>query len=161
MHQSRLCSNKKIIFKNNRMKSPTHSVILRSALFVAVFGLAPLLPNQSRAYPLGKVTFKNDAPFAGSTGNHSLMSSGTENLLTVSAWADTGANSPANLYQWFWLLGVDSGTGNGALIDGNESMTLDIDKSAGASMIIFFYTGGDGGSGNGNLARITISGFTS
>jgi hypothetical protein len=143
------------------MKSPTHSFIPRIALFVVAFGLAPFLPQQSEAYPLGKVTFKNDAPFAGSTGNHSLMSSGTENLLTVSAWADQGATLPANLYQWFWLLGVDSGTGNGALIDGSESMTLDIDKSAGAAMIVFFYTGGDGGSGNGNLARITISGFTS
>src|SRR5258705_3096975 len=125
------------------MKSPTHSFVLRIALFVVAFGLASFLSQRSEAYPLGKVTFKNDAPFAGSTGNHSLMSSGTENLLTVSAWADTRATSPANLYQWVWLLGVDSGTGNGALIDGNESMTLDIDKSAGASMITFFYTGGD------------------
>lgn len=143
------------------MKPPVQSLTLRIALFAVVFGLAPLLPEQSHAYPLGKVTFKNDAPFAGSYGNQSLTSSGTENLLTVSAWADTGATSPAVLYQWFWLLGIDSGTGNGALIDGSESMTLDIDKSAGAAMITFFYTGGDGGSGNGNLARITISGFAS
>ena len=143
------------------MKSPTRSFILRTAFFVVAFGLAPFLSQRSQAYPLGKVTFKNDAPFAGSYGSHSLTSAGTENLLTVSAWADTGATSPAVLFQWFWLLGIDSGTGNGALIDGNESMTLDIDKSAGAAMIIFFYTGGDGGSGNGNLARITISGFAS
>src|SRR5439155_2329746 len=60
-----------------------------------------------------------------------------------------------------WLLGIDSGTGNGALIDGNESMTVQFDKSAGACMITFFYTGGDGGSGSSNLARISIAGFAS
>lgn len=142
------------------MKSPTHSRI-RIELFAVVFGLASLLSQRSAGYPLGKVTFKNDAPFAGSYGSQSLTSSGTENLLTVSAWADRDATAPAVLYQWFWLLGIDSGVGNGALIDGNESMTLSNDKSAGAAMITFFYTGGDGGSGNGNLARISISGFAS
>ena len=65
------------------------------------------------------------------------------------------------MYQWFWLLGVDSGVGNGALLDGSEAETFQFDPSAGACMITFFYTGEDGGSGSGNLARITIDGFAS
>jgi len=113
------------------------------------------------AYPLGKVTFKNDAPFAAAYGPTTLTATNTDSLLTVSTWADANATVPASMFQWFWLLGIDSGTGNGALLDGNESMTFQFDTSAGACMITFFYTGGDGGSGSGNLARITISGFAS
>lgn len=81
-----------------------------------------------------------------------------DSLLTVAAWADTDATVPASLYQWWWIFGVDSGVGNGALIDGTESMTLEFEKSVGAAMIAFLYTGGTGGTTN-NLARISISGF--
>ena len=95
----------------------------------------------------------------GASGVHSLTASGVQNLVTVAAWADQAATVPANLYQWWWLLGVDSGTGNGALIDGSESMTVQFDKSVGAAWISFLYTGGTGGSTN-NLARLSISGFT-
>jgi hypothetical protein len=112
------------------------------------------------AFPIGRTTFRDNAPFAASTGVHSLTSENMDNLLTVAAWADTDATVPANLYQWWWIFGVDSGTGNGALLDGNESMTLQFDKSVGAAMIVFLYTGGSGGVTN-NAARISISGFAS
>lgn len=112
----------------------------------------------SQAFPSSSVTFKDNSPFQGASGVHSLTSS--DGLMTVAAWGDVNASVSANLYQWWWLLGVDSGTGNGALIDGQESMTLQFDKGVGASHITFLYTGGQGGSVN-NLARITISGFLS
>ncbi len=128
---------------------------------LAALFLFSLLPEPAGAYPLGKITFRTDAPFAGAYGPTTLTATNTESLLTVSTWADSNASVPAAMYQWFWLLGIDSGSGNGALLDGNESMTFQFDKSAGACMITFFYTGGDGGSGNGNLARITINGFAS
>ncbi|HWX21619.1 MAG TPA: hypothetical protein VN578_17080 [Candidatus Binatia bacterium] len=143
------------------MKSLIESKIHRAGLMSTALLLTSLLPQPSEAYPLGKVVFRDDAPFAGAHGPTTLTAVNTESLLTVSGWADTAATVPASLYQWFWLLGIDSGTGNGALIDGTESMTLQFDNSAGASMITFFYTGGNGGSGSSNLARITISGFAS
>jgi len=143
------------------MKRLIESKIHRVALLLAVLLLASVVTQPSAAYPLGKVTFRTDAPFAGAYGPTSLTAANTENLLTVSTWADANATVPASMYQWFWLLGIDSGAGNGALLDGNESMTFQFDNSAGACMITFFYTGGDGGSGSGNLARLTISGFAS
>jgi hypothetical protein len=114
----------------------------------------------SHAFPIGRTTFKDSAPFAGTNGVHSLTTVNMDSLMTVAAWADTDATIPANLYQWWWIFGVDSGTGNGALIDGTESLTLEFDKSVGAAMIAFLYTGGTGGTTN-NLARISISGFAS
>ena len=127
------------------------TLILGAVLLVMPFAW------QSHAFPIGSVTFKNDAPFQAATGVHSLTSS--DGLFTVAGWADTNATVTANLYQWFWLLGVDSGTGNAALLDGQESMTLQYDNGVGASHIFFLYTGGSGGTSN--LARITISGFLS
>src|SRR5882724_6337418 len=133
-----------------------HQQLRRLAL---IFGAAlltmPLAP-QTQAYPIGGVTFKDNAPFQGASGVHSLTSS--DGLATVAAWADQNASVGANLYQWWWLLGVDSGTGNGALIDGQESMTLQFDRGVGGSHIFFLYTGGNGGANN--LARITLSGFS-
>ena len=126
----------------------------------AIFATALLLLPfawQTQAFPVGSVTFKDDAPFMGASGVHSLTS--TDGLLTVAGWADTNATVAANLYQWFWLIGVDSGTGNAALLDGQESMTLQSDNGVGVSHIFFLYTGGSGGASN--LARIAISGFLS
>jgi hypothetical protein len=111
------------------------------------------------AYTDGRVTFASDAPFSGGYA-HSMSADTAEDLFTLSGWADANATTPANLWNWWILLGVDSGTGNGALIDGNESVTIQLDKSVGVSMLFFTYTGGNG-SGSGNLARISISGFTS
>src|SRR6266404_7447369 len=116
------------------------------------------LAVSSYAFPLARTTFRDNAPFVGVSGVHSLTAENMDSLLTVAAWADTDATVPANLYQWWWIFGVDSGTGNGALIDGTESMTLQFDKSVGAPMITFLYTGGTGGATN-NSARISISGF--
>ena len=143
------------------MKRLIESNPWRARLPLAALFLFSLLLQPAGAYPLGKVTFRTDAPFANAYGPTTLTAVNTESLLTVSTWADANASVPASMYQWFWLLGIDSGTGNGALLDGNESMTFQFDNSAGACMITFFYTGGDGGSGSGNLARITISGFAS
>src|SRR6266481_7362036 len=126
-----------------------------SSIFVLLF-----IAQSSHAFPIGRTTFKDAAPFAGTSGVHSLTALNMDSLLTVAAWADTDATVAANLYQWWWIFGVDSGTGNGALIDGTESMTLEFDKSVGAAMIAFLYTGGTGGTTN-NLARISISGFGS
>lgn len=129
----------------------------------ATLGLAALLaaisPNISSAFPLGRATFRLDAPFKESYG-HSATASGADSLFTVAGWADTAATVPANLWQWWWIYGIDSGVGNGALIDGMESATLQFEKSAGATMIAFLYTGGSGGTTN-NLARLNISGFAS
>jgi hypothetical protein len=133
-------------------------------LFQYVAALSWLLVSSGYAYPLGRVTFYSDAPFLGTDsgggqqGANSLTATGAESLLTFSAWADTEATVPASLSQWFWLLGVDSGGGNYALIDGTESMTVQVDKSVGVAMLYFLYTGGYGGTTN-NLARISISGF--
>ena len=143
------------------MKRLIESNSWRAGLPLAVLFLFSLFLLPAGGYPLGNVTFKNDAPFASAYGPTTLTATGTESLLTVSTWADLNASVPASMYQWFWLLGIDSGTGNGALLDGNESMTFQFDNSAGACMITFFYTGGTGGSGGGNLARISISGFAS
>lgn len=135
-------------------------------LFPCVAVLSGLLVSTSHAYPLGRVTFFTDAPFlgmdsgGGQQGASSLTATGTESLVTISAWADADATVPASLSQWFWLLGVDSWDGNYALIDGAESMTVEVDKSVGVSMFYFLYTGGTGGTTN-NLARISVSGFKS
>lgn len=139
---------------------PPFRSVARLAFGLVALGLCLLLNANSQAYPLGGVTFRLDAPFAGASGVHSLSATGLQSLVTVAGWADLNATVPANLYQWWWLLGVDSGTGNGALIDGTESMTVQFDKSVGAAWISFLYTGGTGGTTN-NLARITISGFAS
>lgn len=122
--------------------------------------LLPLLaPSPAPAFPLGRVTFRTDTPFKESYG-HSAAATGIDSLFTVAGWADTSATVPANLWQWWWIYGVDSGVGNGALIDGSEAATLQFDKGVGAAMINFLYTGGIGGTTN-NLARINIAGFTS
>ncbi|HWH68428.1 MAG TPA: hypothetical protein VNT26_03545, partial [Candidatus Sulfotelmatobacter sp.] len=129
----------------------------------AIIGAAAvcLLPAMHcMAYPLGRVTFYTDAPFAATSGTPAVTASGMQNLVTVAGWADSAATVPANLYQWWWILGVDSGAGNGALIDGTECLTLQFDKSVGAAMIYFLYTGGSDGTTN-NLARLSISGFAS
>lgn len=128
------------------------------ALTLGAALLTSLLNTESYAFPIGKATFKDDAPFAGSWVSTPLTSS--DGLLTVAAWADANATVGANLYQWWWIFGVDSGTGNGALLDGSEAMTLQFDKGVGASTIFFLNTGGNGGTTN-NLARISISGFLS
>jgi hypothetical protein len=129
----------------------------RLALILGMSLLLISFASQTGAFPIGSVTFKDNAPFQAASGVHSLTSS--DGLLIVAGWADTNATVAANLYQWFWLLGVDSGTGNVALLDGQESMTLQYDRGVGASHIFFLYTGGSGGTSN--LARITISGFLS
>jgi len=142
------------------MKPPKQIATRQYLRLALILGTALLLipfAPQIEAFPIGSVTFKDNAPFQGASGVHTLTSS--DGLLTVAAWADLNASVATNLYQWWWLLGVDSGTGNGALIDGQESMTLQFDRGVGASHIFFLYTGGTGGTSN--LARITISGFIS
>jgi len=118
----------------------------------------------SHAFPWKRTTFYAESPFAGTNSNGAGIGSQTltanNGLLKVSAWADTNASVPAVLSQWFWLLGVDSGTGNFAVVDGTESMTLQFDNTVGAALIAFMYTGGGGGTTN-NLARVSIEGFKS
>jgi len=137
------------------MKTPMLSANLRLAL---MFGTATVtLTLQSWAFPVSEVTFKDDAPFTGSSNTNTLTSS--DGLITVAGWSDIDATVPANLYQWWWIFGVNSGAGNGALLDGQESMTLQFDKSVGCSHIAFLYTGSQA---NPNTpAPITISGFLS
>src|SRR5882672_3865834 len=117
----------------------------RLAVMPGITFLALLSVARSEAFPLEHIVFYQDPEFAGISGVHSITSSNMDSLVTVAAWADTGATVPANIFQYFWLIGVDSGVGNGALIDGSESMTLGFDNSVGAANITFFYTGGDGG----------------
>jgi hypothetical protein len=132
---------------------PQNPLVLASL----ALGLSLLPTSKLQAFPIGGATFKDDAPFQGAGGVHSLTSA--DGLFTIEAWADTDATIPANLYQWWWILGVDSGTGNGALLDGTESLTIQFDRSVGASEISFLYTGGGGGTTS--LAEIRISGFLS
>lgn len=142
------------------MKNPKQSLPPPWALQTGAAALLTLaLASTSQAYPDGRVTFGNDLPFKGGYA-HSLSADTAEDLFTVSGWADANATVSANLYNWWYLLGVDSGTGNGALIDGAESETIQLDKGVGAAKISFIYTGGNG-SGSGNLARISIAGFSS
>lgn len=147
----------------NTLKLKTRTEIQRSiwAIGIALLTFA-LLPSTSHALPFARVTPRDDPPFVAiNDGTSTLVASGADNLLTVSAWSDTAATIPAPFFQWFWLLGINSGTGNGALIDENESMTLAFEKGSGARVITFLYSGGSGGTGAGNLARLSISGFAS
>jgi len=128
-------------------------LITAAASLLALAWAAP-----AHAYTDGRVTFSSDAPFVGGYG-HTLTAHSAEDLFTVTGWADPLATTPANLWNWWILLGVDSGSGNPALIDGAESVTIQLEKSVGAAMLFFTYTGGNG-SGSGNLARISISGFS-
>lgn len=116
-----------------------------------------LIVQSSWAFPIGGVTFKDNAPFQTYDGTSPLVSS--DGLLTVAGWADTNATVSANLYQWWWIFGVKSGNGNDALLDGQESMTLQFDKSVGCSHIAFLYTGNQ--ASPTTPAPITISGFLS
>jgi hypothetical protein len=141
------------------MKTPiplakTHSQILLAGAVMA----AALCSLNVHAWPLGRTTFHTDAPFSGTNNVHSLAATSMQSLFTVSAWADAEATIPANLYQWWWIFGADSGLGNGALLDGTEAMTLEFNPSVGAAMIYFLYTGGTGGTVS-NLARLSIGGF--
>src|SRR5438093_13002289 len=100
---------------------------LSAALGAVLLSLLSIL--DSNAFPIGRTTFKDAAPFAGTNGVHSLTAVNMDSLLTVAAWADTNATVPANLYPWWWIFGVDSGAGDGALIDGTESMALEIEQT--------------------------------
>src|SRR5258707_2235177 len=123
------------------------------------FALA--LCRTANGFPVAQVDFHSDPQFAATATNetHSITAANADNLLTVAAWSDQSSTVAANIFEYFLFIGVDSGVGNGALIDGSESMTMQLDKSVGASMIEFNYSGGSGGSIN-NLARISISGFS-
>ena len=136
----------------------------RIAVTLGAALLALLSASRSHAFPLFQVQFNNDPQFAATATNevHAITASNADNLFTVSAWADQASTVPANIFEFFLFIGVDSGVGNGALIDGSESMTLQLDNSVGASWISFNWTGGSGGSGNSsNIARVNISGFRS
>ncbi|MGC3958502.1 MAG: hypothetical protein QM813_11340 [Verrucomicrobiota bacterium] len=141
---------------NHPKQQPLMNLAGRKAGLAAVLALA--LNPTSHAYPLGRVDFSSDAPFA--TGYaHAMTANTAGGLFTVSGWADLNATTQANLWNWWELLGVDSGVGNGALLDGNESITVQLDKGTGVAMMFFRYGGADG-SGAGDLARVSISGFT-
>jgi len=142
------------------MKNLLRPIPTMQRSFLAIALGAMLCDLNVQAWPVGRTTFYTDAPYVGSSGSHSIAAAGMQNLLTVAAWADADATTPANLYQWWWIFGVDSGTGNGALLDGSETMTLEFNPGVGAAMIYFLYTGGSGGTTN-NLARLSISGFAS
>src|ERR1041385_1816405 len=137
-----------------RQTTKTHQLLKAGAASL----LALAWPASTHAYTSGRVTFSSDAPFAGGYA-HSMTAHTAEDLFTVAGWADADATTPANLWNWWILLGVGSGVGNGALIDGTESVTIQVDKSVGTAMLFFTYTGGNG-SGSGNLARLSISGFS-
>lgn len=141
----------------NQPNQPTP--INRAAFSVSAAVLLALATSpDAQAYPLGRVDFSSDAPFAAGYA-HSMTANTAGGLFTVSAWADVDATVPANLWNWWELLGVDSGVGNGALIDGSESTTIQLDKGAGVAMMFFRY-GEANGSGAGDLVQVNVSGFT-
>jgi hypothetical protein len=127
---------------------------------IAGFAAALILTQvtTSPAYPVGRVDFSDHAPFAGGYAP-SLTATTADSLFTVSGWADLEATVPANLWNWWELLGVDSGVGNGALLDGTEAITIQINPSVGVAMMFFRY-GEANGSGAGDLVQVNISGFT-
>lgn len=131
-----------------RLKNQRLALIFGAALMTLLF------TAQSWAFPVSLVTFRDDAPFQGSSNTNLLTSN--DGLVTIAGWSNIDATVSANLYQWWWIFGVNSGTGNGALIDGQESMTLQIDKSVGCSHIAFLYTGDPSGP-----EPISITGFLS
>ncbi len=126
---------------------------------IAVLGMLSTIfcAIAAHSFPISSVTFRDHAPFKGSTAETSLTSA--DALLTIRGWADLGAATAADLNQWWWILGVNSGVGNGALVDGVESMTLQFDPLVGASHICFLYTGNS--AAPSTPARVAISGFTS
>ncbi len=73
--------------------------------------------------------------------------------VTFGAWKDQAATQSCGLSTWWWLLGVNSGTGNGALIDNTESMTLQLGPSWDVNQLRFIY--------NTANTIISVSGFLS
>jgi hypothetical protein len=141
----------------NHLKQST--LMNRAGLAVGIAALLTFaFTPASHAYPLGRVDFSSDAPFAAGYA-HAMTANTAGGLFTVSAWADLDATVPANLWNWWELLGVDSGVGNGALLDGNESITIQLDKGAGVAMMFFRY-GEANGSEAGDLVRVNLTGFT-
>ncbi len=131
----------------------------RAGLAAGIIALLTLaLAPASHAYPLGRVDFSSDAPFAAGYA-HAMTADTAGGLFTVSGWADLDATVPANLWNWWELLGVDSGVGNGALLDGSESITIQLDKGAGVAMMFFRY-GEANGSEVGDLVQVSIAGLT-
>src|SRR5258708_12144390 len=123
------------------MKTPTQMARLQNQRLALMFGAAfvtLLFTLQSWAFPISGVTFKDDAPFTGSSNTNTLTSS--DGLVTVAGWSDVGATVSANLYQWWWIFGVNSGTCNGALINGQPTLTLHLDNSLEYSHISSLYT---------------------
>lgn len=141
------------------MNQPVHPTLFRrtawrAATALLALGTAPFV----YAYPVGRVDFSEHAPFVNGYG-HSMNAATADGLFTVAGWADTDATVPSNLWNWWELLGVDSGIGNGALLDGNEAITIQLDKGVGVAMVFFRY-GEANGSEAGDLIRVNISGFT-
>ena len=92
----------------------------RLALMFGAVCLTLFFTFQSQAFPVTQVTFKDNAPFTAVNQTTAAPLTSSDGLLTVAGWADLNAAVPAKLYQWFWIFGVNSGVGNGALIDGQE-----------------------------------------
>lgn len=73
--------------------------------------------------------------------------------LTLAAWKDQAASQSSTFSKWSWQVGVNSGTGNGALLDGNESMTLQLGQNWGVGQLRFMYSSAG--------TTISVSGFLS
>jgi len=142
------------------MKPPKQIATLRNQPLAPALGAAFLIvlfALQSHGFPISVITLKDDAPFAGASNTNSLTSN--DGLVTVAGWSNFDVTVSANIYQWWWIVGVDSGVGNGALLDGQESLTFQFNKSIGCSHIAFLYTGDNVNSNT--PAPLTISGFSS
>jgi hypothetical protein len=124
----------------------------RRALVFGVACLTLLFTLESQGFPVSQVTFRTDTPFKGVNQTTPAALTSSDGLLTVAGWADASATTPAKLFQWWWIFGVNSGTGNGAYVDGQECMTLQFHPTVGCSMIRFLDT---------PAGHITISGFLS
>src|ERR1700747_1565244 len=107
------------------MKPPKQIATLRNQPLAPALGAAFLIvlfALQSHGFPISVITLKDDAPFAGASNTNSLTSN--DGLVTVAGWSNFDVTVLANIYQWWWIVGVDSGVGNGALLDGQESLTF-------------------------------------
>src|SRR5512133_153008 len=76
------------------------SIKIQTPLGLALLAMALSLSfsQKVQASPIGSVTFKDNAPFAGCSTATPLSSA--DGLLTVAAWADNDATTSASLYQW-------------------------------------------------------------
>lgn len=123
--------------------------------YLCIFGATLCLvaiPVRANWMAAQSTTLFNSGPHSVGTTDGTTIDS-INPAITFAAWKDQASTVSANLNTWWWLVGVNSGTGNGALIDNTESMTLNLGTSWAVDQLRFIY--------NTAGTTISISGFLS